>query len=80
MIKQVLPRFYSLSLFFVKMNSLLLGLAIWVYGSGSCQPDRADYIIGYNMNPTRLLIGFKNSTRTRPVYQPSYLNTTRVTR
>jgi hypothetical protein len=35
----------------------VLGWAIWVYGSGSCQPGRPNYINGSDTNSTQLLIG-----------------------
>jgi hypothetical protein len=49
-----------------------LGLTIRVNGSGSGQHDWPDYINRYNTNPTRLVIGSKPVTRTRPSYDSGY--------
>jgi len=45
---------------------VLIGLAIRVHGSSSCQPVWPDYINGSNTKPTRLLIGLWHATRTQP--------------
>jgi hypothetical protein len=52
-----------------------LRLAIRVCGSGLYRPD---YTFGFNTNPTRLIIGSKLVTRTRPNCEPGYTTRTRA--